>query len=317
VYKKTRDRGEHDAWMAENTTLSRPHHQEPADAKVGSYYVGETAQESLDILIEQAREGKASAISYFQEQLQQGNLDIHSFLVDRAMQEDTVVVRFLQQYYQLLIQRLFAGQETVLTFFHRQLDEKNPIALLFLVDQAERGMSEAFEILQVYYWEEIRRYVRRMIGEREVSFDLLQDIFLKAWLSLPTRKQKEGLHIRAWLYKIAHSVINDYYRKENREKPLLSMERDLSDPFVQGPEQVICECDSIRQALEQVGPRSRTCLFMAYVEGYSTQEIASHLNITQSTVTAYISRAREQFRQAYTHLVEYKKHARGGEDHHE
>jgi RNA polymerase sigma factor (sigma-70 family) len=54
--------------------------------------------------------------------------------------------------------------------------------------------------------------------------------------------------------------------------------------------------------LAQLAPQSRTCLLLQLVAGFSQREIAESLGISEKSVSAYVSRGREQFRRAYSRM---------------
>ena len=60
----------------------------------------------------------------------------------------------------------------------------------------------------------------------------------------------------------------------------------------------------MRQALAQVSLRYRICLVLQLVADLSQREIAASLNLSEKSVSIYVSRGREQFRLAYQHLLQ-------------
>ena len=66
------------------------------------------------------------------------------------------------------------------------------------------------------YASEIYLYLYSLCKSRELAEDLMQDVFLKALLSL----SNSHTNIRAWLYKVARNTCLNELRKRNRESEL-------------------------------------------------------------------------------------------------
>jgi DNA-directed RNA polymerase specialized sigma24 family protein len=64
----------------------------------------------------------------------------------------------------------------------------------------------------------------------------------------------------------------------------------------------LAEAERIRLALATLAPQARICLLMQVEGGFSQREIAAALGITEKSVSAYVSRGREQFRRAHRAL---------------
>jgi len=168
-----------------------------------------------------------------------------------------------------------------------------------LVLQADR---ELFEVLFMQYQDKILRYLYRLVRDIEDAHDLTQKTFMRAWEKLPTLKDKS--RFLPWLYKIARNIACDYWRSE-KNSLLLSWE-DLSEQqsiiSISGPEEVIEVAEIISLALAEMTPKYRACLLLYAVYGFTKQEIAKLLGISQASVTTYYCSAKRQFRQAYDRL---------------
>lgn len=66
-----------------------------------------------------------------------------------------------------------------------------------------------------------------------------------------------------------------------------------------GPEEHAGEAEYVALALARVSPQCRTCLLLQIEGGFSQREVAQLLGISEKSVSAYTSRGRQQFRQAY------------------
>ncbi len=81
-----------------------------------------------------------------------------------------------------------------------------------LVRRAQQNEQEAFAQLYETHFDKIYRYVATRIGDRMEAEDVTQQVFLKALRSISSFKWK-GIPFSAWLFRIAHNQVVDYFRK--------------------------------------------------------------------------------------------------------
>jgi RNA polymerase sigma-70 factor, ECF subfamily len=176
-----------------------------------------------------------------------------------------------------------------------------------LVQRAKVRDRVAFERLYELYKQPIWNRLFYLIRDRESAYDLFQETFIRAWNSLPSLKDIE--QFEPWLHRIAANIAVDYLR---HEKKLLFLPFSQDDeeaetisvlPHASGPEERIGEKECIEQAFQYLSPRHRTCLLLHDQWGFSQREIASLLHISEKSVSAYMVRGREQFRQLYLRLI--------------
>lgn len=117
--------------------------------------------------------------------------------------------------------------------------------------------------------------------------DLTQETFLRL-LAEGTVFENEK-HEKAWLIVTASNLCKDALKKwwrkqENIEDHLdVGYEQSYGDPVVM-------------KAILALKPDYKTAVYMYYYEGYTTAEIAEHLNCPETTVRSRLSRARAQLR---------------------
>ncbi|MEO0414941.1 MAG: sigma-70 family RNA polymerase sigma factor, partial [Verrucomicrobiota bacterium] len=87
-----------------------------------------------------------------------------------------------------------------------------------LVLRARDGDTSAFDELVVKYTPKLYGLIYHMTSNREDTNDLLQDVFAKAYQSLPKFKGKSAFY--TWVYSIATNMTLNFLRKRNRRKQL-------------------------------------------------------------------------------------------------
>jgi RNA polymerase sigma-70 factor, ECF subfamily len=175
-----------------------------------------------------------------------------------------------------------------------------------VVERARHGDREAFTTLFERYNARICRYLARLVGDDELGRDLAQDAFVAAWRALPHVMGE--LRFGPWLYRIATNAARSHLRR-TRILHWLPWGEDERSPTaaelrVAGPEASVGEAEAVRLALTQLAPRCRACLLLQVEGGFSQREIAELLGIGEKSVSAYVSRGREQFRRAHSRLLD-------------
>ncbi|HEX6796654.1 MAG TPA: RNA polymerase sigma factor [Ktedonobacterales bacterium] len=174
-------------------------------------------------------------------------------------------------------------------------------ALESLVERARSGDHAAFAALFERFNARIRAYLAHLLGDDELGRDLAQETFLAAWRALPGLHG--GLRFAPWLYRIATNAARSHLRHQHvvRWLPWADAAADDSPlhPSAPGPDACAGEAELVAHALRTLAPQCRTCLLLQVEAGFSQREIAELLGIGEKSVSAYVSRGREQFRRAY------------------
>jgi len=88
-------------------------------------------------------------------------------------------------------------------------DEQN------LVHRAQHGDKGAFTELYEAYFDKLYRYVLVRIGNEAETEDMTQQVFVKTYKSISSFRCRE-VPFSAWLFRIAHNLVVDFYRKESK-----------------------------------------------------------------------------------------------------
>lgn len=176
--------------------------------------------------------------------------------------------------------------------------------LVGLVLRAQAGDRAAFTDLFEQHNARICTYLARMVGDDELARDLAQDTFLTAWRALA--EIRDPKRFTAWLYRIATNVAHSHRRRARLVRWLPWAEhlehQESSVPTIEGPEEPTGEAERVKLALANLSLQCRTCVLLQLEGGFMQREIAEMLGISEKSVGAYVSRGREQFRQAYRRL---------------
>ena len=85
------------------------------------------------------------------------------------------------------------------------------------VYKAQAGEEYAFGQLYEHFYDRIFRYVMFKTGDRNEAEDITTEVFLRMLESIGSFKF-QGYPFSSWLFRIAHNLIVDYFRKKSRRK---------------------------------------------------------------------------------------------------
>jgi RNA polymerase sigma-70 factor (ECF subfamily) len=158
-----------------------------------------------------------------------------------------------------------------------------------LVERAARGEAEAFGEIYSIYLDRIYRYVFYQVKNRTVAEDLTEEIFMKAWGAIRKFNFK-GRPFSAWLYRIAHNHVIDYFRT-NHQSQFLD-EVILADDSEPAKE---LEGKQIRRmlmdAISELSEQQRQIILLKFVEGIDNQEIEQVTGKRQGAIRVMQMRA--------------------------
>jgi RNA polymerase sigma-70 factor (ECF subfamily) len=158
-----------------------------------------------------------------------------------------------------------------------------------LVRQAQQGHSEAFAGLYEAYYDKIYRYVMFKTGDTLEAEDLTEEVFLRMLESIGSFKW-QGYPFTSWLFRIAHNLVIDYYRKAGRQK-----KTSLDDAMrVVGTDNVDVDRKldvelSIKEVKEAMGGLTRLqqeVLSLRFAGGLSVAETAEAMGKKENAVKA-------------------------------
>ncbi|MQA91796.1 MAG: sigma-70 family RNA polymerase sigma factor [Gemmatimonas sp.] len=181
------------------------------------------------------------------------------------------------------------------TALHRTLEANRPADGASLSAQAsptEGEFDALYERLKPSLW----RYVHRLVGDPDVSDDVVQEAFVRL-LKKPNLSENAA---RLWLFTVATNLVRDRGRTTARRRRLLTAvpvegpSPNLADRQLEREEQV----RAVRVALERLPERDRQLLLMRE-EGFKYREIAEVIGTAPSSIGTLIARATKRFTEVY------------------
>lgn len=160
---------------------------------------------------------------------------------------------------------------------------------------SRRGDPDAYKRLIERHQQETGKIMWRFSRNQTVHEELVQDVFVEAYISLATYKERAPfMH---WLARIATRVGYRYWKQKAREKKFERFSLEQWDRLITKPPE---EIDSSRAAellhnlLGQLPPRDRLVLTLRYLEGCDVVETAHRTGWTKSMVKVQTFRAKRK-----------------------
>ncbi|MGC9046645.1 MAG: RNA polymerase sigma factor [Minisyncoccia bacterium] len=163
-----------------------------------------------------------------------------------------------------------------------------------LIKNAQKGENQAFAELYDKYVDKIYRFILLKVGRKEDAEDLTQQVFLKAWQNVKSYKP-QGYVFSAWLYKIAHNTVIDYYRRNKSHKSLDAIQEigyEISTTVLDDKNDLI----KIKNAIYQLETTQQSVIIMKFIDELSNKEISEILGKSEGAIRVLQHRALKELK---------------------
>ncbi len=131
----------------------------------------------------------------------------------------------------------------------------------------------------------VYRFIVKNIRHTEDAQDIVQSAFEKLWVN---RAQVLPEKAKSYLFTVAYHQMIDHIRKSNK-MPLAEETFVPHEPINQAQAELK---QLLMRAVNQLNPTQKSLVLLKDYEGYSYQEIAEIMNLSDSQVKVYLHRAR-------------------------
>ena len=189
-----------------------------------------------------------------------------------------------------------------------------------LVERAQRGDKQAFELLVEKYQRKLARLLSRFIRDPAEVEDVTQEAFIKAYRALPAFRGDSAFY--TWLYRIGINTAKNYLVAMGRRAPTSTeVEAEEAERFEEGeqlrdintPESVLLSkeiAETVNATIEKLPEELRKAIQMREIEGMSYEDIAQAMDCPIGTVRSRIFRAREAIAEQLRPLLGTHKNKR-------
>ncbi len=177
-----------------------------------------------------------------------------------------------------------------------------------LAKKTMAGDEDAYALLIERYKGPLFNFICRFLKDPDAAYDILQQVFLQLYISLP--KLRTGEPLRAWLFQVARNRCLDELRRkhairfselqgpvEDEDLSQLDIIPD-SSPL---PEEIAEQHDLqeiLQEAISTLPPKFRAVVLLRYTASLSFSEIGRALQMPEATAKTYFQRAKPLLRAA-------------------
>ena len=160
-----------------------------------------------------------------------------------------------------------------------------------LVAAYAKGDNQSFDILLRRHQERVFSYVLSIVRDPDTANDIFQETFIKAITTIKQGRYMETGKFAAWITRIAHNLIIDYYRQERSgnmtsaddETANVLNRKEFSDENIEDilvDEQIRAD---VRRIVAILPDNQREVLEMRYYRDMSFKEIAEATQVSINT----------------------------------
>ena len=177
---------------------------------------------------------------------------------------------------------------------------KVPQDEISLIDAAKTDPA-AFGELYLRYVERIYNYIYFRTSSIKDAEDLTEKVFFKALSNIKSYRHM-GLPFSAWLYRIAHNLVANYYQDRAR-KPEIALDDVSAQAFVQSDHQPeaqvvkILEIENLLSIIHKLAPIRQELLILKFVDQLSNAEIGKILRKSEGAIKSLYHRTLLELRE--------------------
>ena len=181
-----------------------------------------------------------------------------------------------------------------------------------LARELMKGEEAIFESFFNEYFPRLYRFaLSRLASDEDAVKDVVQSTLINAIRSIGTYRGEAAMF--TWLCQICRNEINAHFRRLSKSVPVVPQDDDAIRPILESleadssadPEERTEQAQLkqlVQEVLDFLPINYGSVLEWKYIEGYSVDEIASKLEITELAAQSMLSRARAAFRVALTRI---------------
>jgi RNA polymerase sigma-70 factor (ECF subfamily) len=168
-----------------------------------------------------------------------------------------------------------------------------------LIARLQRRDPQALAKLYDDYGRAAYALVLRVVRDRAIAEDLVQETFLRVWNRVHLIDSQKGA-LGAWLLAIARNRAIDYLRSSaGRERNAIELNETDHAPLYREMEAEILISDQarrVRDAMARLAPNYRTVMELAYFEGLSQAEMSVKMGQPLGTIKTWVRTALQSLR---------------------
>lgn len=166
-----------------------------------------------------------------------------------------------------------------MTFPTKKLEES------VLVELLVARKPSGFDYLYDNYSDALYAVIYKVVNDKEIADDLLQEVFVKIWNNVASYDASKG-KLYTWMLNVARNRAIDHLRSKahNKSKQTNSIEDNVYAVDQNNQTQFNTDTIGVRDFVSQLKDKHREVIELIYFKGYTQEEAAEALEIPLGTV---------------------------------
>jgi len=172
-----------------------------------------------------------------------------------------------------------------------------------LVANFQEGDTEAFSEIYEMFVQRLYRYIYYRVPEGECE-DILETVFLKVWENRKKYKRQKSNYFSAWIFRIAHNLVADFYRM--RKEPSIELDPNTPDEdrehnplrFTQNQ----LSSEHLQKALGKLSESHQQIIVLKFINDLSNKEISEIVDKSEGALRILQFRALKALKEILTEM---------------
>jgi RNA polymerase sigma-70 factor (ECF subfamily) len=183
---------------------------------------------------------------------------------------------------------------------HTRSEQPSPAVSAEIIERCKQGDQRAWDELVEATYRGVYTLCLRILRDPDDAAEATQDAYLKVWRGLQRFRGDSALE--TWMYRIASNAAISKHRSRKRRR---SHESGVGDEVlgsmaasgsVEQEAGAKVEVQALDRALSSLPEHYRSAVVLRDVYGYSTEEIAKQLKISETAAKVRVHRGRKKLR---------------------
>lgn len=139
------------------------------------------------------------------------------------------------------------------------------------------------------YYKTLIRFVYSFVNDREVSRDIVHDMYLVVWKNILSIDSRQS--VKSYLFTMAKNHALNYLKHQrivNRHEEKIC---EMYQPEQSDTEEIEQRIEQVKKKLAELPQKQREVVIKCCIEGKMYKEAAAELNISENTVKTHLMRA--------------------------
>ncbi|MFT5640662.1 MAG: RNA polymerase sigma factor (sigma-70 family) [Cyclobacteriaceae bacterium] len=163
-----------------------------------------------------------------------------------------------------------------------------------LITRCKKDDRRAQKLLYEEYIDEMIGVSIRYLRDEQIAFEVLNQSFLKVFTNILTFEYQEEGSLRGWIKRIVINEALMYLRKKDHHLQMLSIDDDSIQPTSNEIDNI--DGEYLHECIRKLPTGAGLVFNLHTIEGFSHKEIATQLNIEESSSRSQLTYAKKLLR---------------------